>query len=215
MIREPLAEQCQERGIERDLVGDLGLFEQALRGERVLDEDPVAKTVDREDGCVIERGDRIAQPFARGSVELPPGLAISRAIFGRSRQAIQQVANPQPQLRDRFVGERDEQDLGKLRTAEHEIDDAMLEEERLSRSRRRLDDDEPIGGRRQRSWTRDASHRSVHSSPAPRLISPCMRAASGPSRALAIAVMSAGSSSPYGLSIGPKPRPPVGSRITV
>ena len=34
--------------------------------------------------------------------------------------------------------------------AEHEVDDAMLEEERLAGARRRLDDDEPIGRRRQR-----------------------------------------------------------------
>ena len=197
-VREPLAQQRGERPIEGDLVGDLGLLEEPLRGERILHQHAITKPVDREDRCVVEPGDRIAQPLARRIVDLPhgPGGGVLRG----PREPIEQVADPQPQLGDRLVRERDEQDLAELRAGEHEIDDAMLEEVGLARAGGRLDDHEPIGRGRQRLRSRDPGHGA---SSAWKLISPVIRSASGPSRDFANAASSPGSSSPYGLAIGP------------
>ena len=155
--REPLAQQRGERGVERDLVGDLGLIEQAPRRERVLDQHAVTEPVDREDRRVIERGHRCAQPRrARSSSMRPTAVRFRRGAPSVARdEPIEQVADAQPQLGDRLVGERDEQDLRELGAGEDEIDDAMLEEERLAGAGRRLDDDEPIASRaRQRRRAR-------------------------------------------------------------
>ena len=57
---EPLAEQRAERRVERDLIGDLGLLEHPLRGERILDEHAMTEPVDGVDRRVVECGDRRA-----------------------------------------------------------------------------------------------------------------------------------------------------------
>ncbi len=88
VAREALAEQRAERGVERDLVGDLRLVEQPARGERVLDEHAVAEAVDREDRRAVERGDRGAQQAARGIVDRPtPGAVAGVGRPARARRS--------------------------------------------------------------------------------------------------------------------------------
>ncbi len=153
----------------------------------------MAEAVDREDRRVVERGDRGAQPLARRIVELPRVGAGRRGVLRGAREPVEQVADAEPQLGDRLVGERDQQDLAEVRAREHEVDDAVLEEERLAGPRRGLDDDEAIVGRGQRVRASD-EHRA-HSSP-PSLTSPDIRSASGASRRSASSTRSGGSSSP-------------------
>ncbi|MEJ7604381.1 MAG: hypothetical protein WKG01_41355, partial [Kofleriaceae bacterium] len=192
--RVALAEQRRERLIERDLVGDLRLLEQALRRERILDEDPVAEPVNREDRRVIERGDRGSQARTRGVVDAPVAVALVGARV--PRQPIEHVADAHAQLGDGLLGERDEQQLTELGATEDQVDDAMLEEVRLAGTRRRLDDDEPIARRRQRLWTRDTHHGHGPPRRCSKPWSPLIRSTSGPSLRSAIAVTSGGGTSP-------------------
>jgi hypothetical protein len=160
-VGEPLADQRGERGVERDLVGDLALVEQPARRERVLDQDPVAESVDRVDRRVVERGHRRAQPAPRVVVDPPRrgGLGLGSRRHG-ARQPVEQVADPQPQLGDRLVGERDQQDLTELGASEDQIDHAVLEEERLAGAGGGLDHDERGVGCGQRGRPRDPDHRA-------------------------------------------------------
>ena len=194
--RELLAQEHAERGIERDLVGDLRLLEQAARGECVLDEDAVAEPVDREDRRVVERGDGGAEPALRVVVDGPHRVA--RRIDLHARQAIEQIADAHAQLGDRLLGERDEQQLPQLGAGEDQVDHAVLEEVRLAGAGGRLDDHEAIGGRGQGARASDDGH-DLPSKPWP----PCMRSTSGPKRRIASAFASGGASRPSARSIGP------------
>ncbi len=149
VARDVAAKRVAERAPERLASVDLSLFEAPAAREGVLAQHPVAEGVDGGDRRAVEDVQRALELLPGAFVEGPriarADLLLGRRLALAGEQPLDLRPHSRADLVRRLLGERDaEQAVEREVRREHELDDEVLERERLARARRRVDDDVAI-----------------------------------------------------------------------